>query len=163
MDNTSISIIGENFSKGSSNQFISGGERTKAGGSTQLFQSQRPQSSPNVNHKWGCKYSEYSFVHHWYSHPKDIESWEVAPQDRRRIFPSLVVSSQSQPFTPWNLPPSAQLVQNIFSSKIKTIKNTVTLVYPPPLYGCWTMVFFRISLKRILSEGRQKAGIPFII
>ena len=36
------------------------------------------------------------------------------------------------------------------------------LKHSPPsttLPGCWTMVFFRIFYKRILSEGRQKAGI----
>ena len=58
MDNTSISIIGENFSKGSSNQFISGGEREGKGGEyTAIPVTEEPQSSPNVNHKSGSEYS----------------------------------------------------------------------------------------------------------
>ena len=52
-----------------------------------------------------------------------------------------------------------------FSVKLLDLRKKKLKHSPPSttLPGCWTMVFFRIFYKRILSEGRQKAGIPFII
>ena len=48
-----------------------------------------------------------------------------------------------------------------FSVKLLDLRKKKLKHSPPSttLPGCWTMVFFRIFYKRILSEGRQKAGI----